>query len=160
MRYRFFLVFLLLALVSGCNLFDTEKISSEKIFEEEIQAIDWTEVDRYPIFPNCKEDLNENAQKECFIKTINIHLLENLNANKILATREISDTLLIDFEIDERGKLSILEIAMDTLMQQEFPNLKKQIIKSLDSLQPIAPAYKRGIPVKTQFSLPVVILTE
>lgn len=160
MRYRFFLVFLLIALVSGCNLFDTEKISSEKIFEEEIQAIDWTEVDRYPIFPNCKEDLNENAQKECFIKTINIHLLENLNANKILATREISDTLLIDFEIDERGKLSILEIAMDTLMQQEFPNLKKQIIKSLDSLQPIAPAYKRGIPVKTQFSLPVVILTE
>lgn len=160
MRYRFFLVFLLIALVSGCNLFDTEKISSEKIFEEEIQAIDWTEVDRYPIFPNCKEDLNENSQKECFIKTINIHLLENLNANKILATREISDTLLIDFEIDERGKLSILEIAMDTLMQQEFPNLKKQIIKSLDSLQPIAPAYKRGIPVKTQFSLPVVILTE
>lgn len=160
MRYRSFLVFLLIVLLNGCNLFDTEKISSEKIFKEEIQAIDWTEVDRYPIFPDCKEDLNENAQKECFIKTINMHLLENLNANKILATREISDTLLIDFEIDERGKLSILEIAMDTLMQQEFPNLKKRIIKSLDSLQPIAPAYKRGIPVKTQFSLPIVILTE
>ena len=77
----------------------------------------------------------------------------------MVAVREVYDTVKVNFEVASDGKLSILEIKMDTLLQKEFPNLETWLLQSIDSLQPVAPAYKRGIPVKTQFTLPVIIQT-
>lgn len=77
----------------------------------------------------------------------------------MIAVREVYDTVKVRFEISSSGRLSILEIEMDTLLQKEFPDLEMLIFNSVDSLQPVAPAYKRGIPVKTQFILPVIVQT-
>ncbi|SRX51978.1 hypothetical protein [Aequorivita sp. CIP111184] len=155
---RFHLVFLLL-LATSCQFFETEKVSSEKIFKEEMQTIDWKDVDRYPSFLNCKNTLEKPEQKECFINTISSHLYQSISHEEMIAVHDVYDTIKVDFEVGSSGKLTILEIKMDTVLQKEYPNLEKWILQSIDSLQPIAPAYKRGIPVKTQFTLPVIIQT-
>ncbi len=155
---RFHFVFLLL-LATSCQFFETEKVSSEEIYKEEIKTIDWKDVDRYPSFSNCKNSLEKPEQKDCFINTISSHLYQSINHEKMVAVREVYDTIKVNFEVGSDGKLTILEIKMDTLLQKEFPNLEKWIFQSIDSLQPVAPAYKRGIPVKTQFTLPVIIQT-
>lgn len=77
----------------------------------------------------------------------------------MVAVREVYDTIKVNFEVGSNGQLSILEIKMDTLLQKEFPDLEMWILQSIDSLKPLAPAYKRGIPVTTQFTLPVIIKT-
>jgi len=48
---------------------------------------------------------------------------------------------------------------MDSLLKNDFPNLETLIHSSIESLKPLAPAYKRGIPVKTRFTLPVIVKT-
>ena len=48
---------------------------------------------------------------------------------------------------------------VDSLISAQIPLLEKNIKKVMDSIQPIAPAYKRGIPVKTSFQLPLEIKT-
>lgn len=159
MIQRLLLVFLI-ALTTSCQFFETEKVSSEQIYEEEIHAINWTEVDTYPSFSNCENSFDKQAQRDCFINTINKHLFESISQENMLASSELSDTLLVDFEISKDGRLSILNISIDSVLKKDFPQLEKLIFKSIDSLQPIAPAYKRGIPVKTQFTLPVVISTD
>lgn len=156
---RLFLA-LLFPLATACQFFETEKIAAEQIYEEEIQAINWAEVDTYPSFSNCEDSFEKQEQRDCFINTINSHLFENISQEKILASSEITDTLLVDFEISKDGRLSILDIGIDSILKKDFPQLEKLIFNSIDSLQPIAPAYKRGIPVKTQFTLPVVISTD
>ncbi|MEM0518024.1 MULTISPECIES: hypothetical protein [Aequorivita] len=158
MTQRLFFVFLLL-LATSCQFFETEKVTSEKIYKEEIKAIDWKEVDRYPSFSNCEDKLEKPEQKNCFINTISSHLYKSISHENIIAVREVSDTVKVNFEISSDGQLHILEIKMDTLLRKEFPGLEKWIVQSIDSLKPIAPAYKRGIPVKTRFTLPVVIQT-
>tara|TARA_R110002050_G_scaffold179172_1_gene312576 strand:+ start:316 stop:795 length:480 start_codon:yes stop_codon:yes gene_type:complete len=158
MTQRLIFVFLLI-LATSCQFFETEKVTSEKIFQEEIEAIDWKEVDRYPSFSNCENTLEKPEQKECFISTISTHLYKSINHEDIVAVREVYDTVKINFEISSNGQLQILEIRMDTLLKKEFPRLENWIKQSIDSLQPIAPAYKRGVPVKTQFTLPVIIKT-
>ncbi|PHR15174.1 MAG: hypothetical protein COA40_03355 [Aequorivita sp.] len=155
---RFHLVFLLL-LATSCQFFETERVSSEELFKEEIKAIDWKDVDRYPSFPNCEDILEKPEQKACFINTINSRLYQSLGHDEMIAVREIYDTVKVNFEVSSSGQLSILEIKMDTLLQKEFPELENWILQSIDSLKPVAPAYKRGIPVKTQFTLPVIIKT-
>ena len=44
-------------------------------------------------------------------------------------------------------------------IKTEFPLLPRWIEESIDSLHPVAPAYKRGIPVATQFVLPIIVKT-
>lgn len=159
MAYRLFLVsFLLLA--TSCQLFETEKVSSEAIFEEEIGTIDWKEVDRYPSFPACESIIEKPEQKDCFINTITSHLYQSVSHKEMIAVREVYDTVKVKFEVGASGRLSILEIEIDSLLQKEFPDLEMMIFKTVDSLQPVAPAYKRGIPVKTQFILPVIVQTD
>ena len=153
------LVFMLL-LVTSCQFFETEKVSSEDIYKEEIRTIDWKDVDRYPSFSNCENTLEKPEQKDCFINTINSQLYKSIRKEAMIATREVYDTVKVNFEVSSQGELSILEIKMDTVLQKEFPHLETWLLQSIDSLQPVAPAYKRGIPVKTQFTLPVIIKTD
>lgn len=158
MSQNLLLIFLLF-LATSCQFFETEKVSSEEIYKEEMETINWKDVDRYPAFSNCENSLEKPEQKECFINTISSHLYKSISHEKMVALREVYDTVKVNFEVGSDGKLTILEIKMDTLLQKEFPNLEKWLLQSIDSLQPVAPAYKRGIPVKTQFILPVVIKT-
>jgi len=124
-----------------------------------METIDWKDVDSYPSFSNCENALEKPEQKECFINTISTQLYKSLNHEDIVATRDVYDTVKVNFEVSSSGKLSILQIKMDTVLQKEFPNLQTWLLQSIDSLKPVAPAYKRGIPVKTQFTLPVIIRT-
>lgn len=124
-----------------------------------MEAIDWKDVDRYPSFSNCDNILEKPEQKDCFINTISSQLYRSVNHEGMVATREVYDTVKVNFEVSSSGQLSILEIKIDTLLKKEFPNLEMWLLQSIDSLQPVAPAYKRGIPVKTQFTLPVIIKT-
>ena len=48
---------------------------------------------------------------------------------------------------------------IDSLLKVQIPLLATTIMEGIKTLQPIAPAYKRGIPVKTTFKLPLVIKT-
>lgn len=156
MKHSFLFVFLLI-LATSCQFFETEKVSSDEIYKEEMETIDWKDVDRYPSFSNCENKLEKPEQKECFISTISSRLYQSINNENMVAVREVYDTVKVNFEVSSKGELSILEIKMDTLLQKEFPNLETWLVQSIDSLKPVAPAYKRGIPVKTQFTLPVII---
>ena len=146
--------------MSSCQFFETEKISYEETFQEEIQAIDWKEVDQYPVFENCKSSFEKIDQRDCFARTISSQMYQSISDKNLVAVRDVYDTILVDFAVSKNGELSIMKIELDSILQNEYPNLKDWILNSIDSLELIAPAYKRGIPVKMQFSLPVVIQTD
>jgi len=157
MKYGSFMLLLMLA--ASCGYFETEKVSSEEIYKEELETINWSEVDRYPSFPGCDTIIEKPAQKACFINTVQTQLYETIDQGNLVATRKIYDTLNVNFEISNSGEISILQIKMDTVLQKEFPNLETWLLQSIDSLKLSAPAYKRGVPVKTRFVLPIIVET-
>src|SRR5690554_7193136 len=108
-----FLFVILIVLTSSCQFFETEKVSSEQIYEEEIQAINWTEIDTYPTFLNCENSFEKQDQRDCFINTINNYLFESISKQNMLSSSELADTLLVDFAISKEGRLSILCISID-----------------------------------------------
>ena len=158
---RFDILLLLLISVgfSSCQFFETEKISSETFLEEEIKAINWKEVDQYPVFQNCENETEKEQQKSCFETTIINHLYQSIQSEKTTVLKDINETIIIDFMVNEKGELSISTMKIDSVLSNQLPLLENKIIQGIDSLQPIAPAYKRGIPVKTTFKLPIVIKT-
>jgi len=156
----YILVFLVISFgFSSCQFFETEKISSETFMEEEIKAINWKEVDSYPVFQKCENETEKAKQKSCFETTLANHLYRSIQSENTTVITDINETIIIDFMINEKGELSISNMKIDSVLSNQLPLLENKIIQGIDSLQPIAPAYKRGIPVKTTFKLPIVIKT-
>lgn len=160
MKVKNFLVLVVLSvLIPSCQFFETEKISSETFLKEEIKSINWKDVDQYPVFLNCESFTEKKQQKNCFENTLSAHLYQVINSENTMVTNELNETLVLDFLVDEKGKLAITSMKIDSLLKVQIPSLAANIIEGIKILQPIAPAYKRGIPVKTTFKLPLVIKT-
>jgi len=160
MTERLLLLFLLIFGFSSCQFFETEKITKETFFETEINAINWNDVDQYPVFSECEHITEKEEQKQCFESTLSNHLYQAIPSDKILVAHDLNDTILLEFTVTILGQLSIKKMVMDSILQVEIPLFESYILRSIDSLQPVAPAYKRGIPVETTFSLPIVIKTK
>ncbi len=160
---RIHIVFMLIGigfLSSSCQFFETEKISSDTFLEEEISSINWNDIDSYPVFKEC-ETISQKAQnKSCFESTLIERLYSNLHTNPAIVKTDLDEEIWIDFTVNKKGTLAITAVKMDSILHRELPLLKDKIYASIDSIQPLAPAYKRGIPVRTTFRLPIEIKSE
>lgn len=146
-------------MLQSCDFFETKKISSETFYQEEMKLISWNDIDNYPLFKPCETLSEKTQQKSCFENTVATILTHNLQLDSIKVAQDIQSTIQVQFMISNKGVLSIDHIKIDSLTQNTLPFLEHKILQSLDSIQLIAPAYKRGIPVETSFILPIVINT-
>jgi hypothetical protein len=155
------LAYLLLVLgCTSCQFFETEKISSETFYEEELKTIDWKNVDRYPAFASCDTLSEKTQQKECFEGELAYQIQQRMTEQGVTSFQDINDTIMLSFSVSESAAITIVQMQIDSLLQRKFPHLKDSLKYSIDALQLVAPAYKRGIPVKTQFTLPIVVTTQ
>ena len=152
-------IVLILLLVSSCRYFETEKISTETFYQEELKTIDWKDVDQYPAFPKCEIYTEKQDQKACFENSLATHLRQAFSNNNAIAVRNLNDTVTLKFTINNRGKLLLTDLKMTETIHTEFPMLDRWLQEGIDTLSLVAPAYKRGVPVETQFTLPILIKT-
>lgn len=155
MRYLFVFIFILS--LTSCEYFNVKKTSSEAILEEELQTFNWNDVDEYPSFSECDESNSKAERTLCFQETITTHITDYLQKEKIVVTQDVKDTMILKFQVSNKGNLELLEAKIDALTTQEIPNIKQLLSQSLDSLPKIFPAIKRGQQVTTAFNLPIVI---
>ena len=150
------LLLLFLALAS-CEYFNVKKTSSEAILKEELQTFNWNDVDEYPSFSVCDSLTVKAEKKTCFQQVLTSHISGFLQDEIIIVTKDISDTLVLNFQVSETGNLKLIDAKIDPLTIAEIPNIKSLLTKSLDSLPRIFPAIKRGQQVKTAFELPIIV---
>lgn len=150
-------VFILVSMLVSCEYFNVKKTSSEAILKEELQTFNWNEVDEYPSFSKCDSATTKQERKQCFESILTSHITGVLQKDTIVVSQDIEDTLILQLQISEKGVLSVLSINVDSLTNQEIPNIKDLLLHGLDSLPKIFPALKRGQQVKTEFKLPVII---
>jgi hypothetical protein len=144
----------------SCEGIITQKKSSEEFLEEELKTINWNDVDTYPLFEGCNENDSKDLQKKCFETFIHNHINVHINQEQLISSVSISDTLLILLQLTAKSEVTIMDIKGDSLTFSTFPQLKQLLSESLNSLPKAVPALKRGVPVNTQFTLPLVIKTE
>ena len=149
-------IFLLLLLCS-CDYFDKRKVNADELLNEELKTVNWNEVDDYPNFETCDETEDKLSRKKCFEETLTRAIFTSLNEAGIVVTESFSDTLMMVFQISEKGELQLIEIEENELISANIPNIDSLLISGLNDLPKIYPAVKRGQQVRTQFKLPVVI---
>ncbi|HBK71482.1 MAG TPA: hypothetical protein DDZ39_07505 [Flavobacteriaceae bacterium] len=121
--------------------------------------IDFTKVDVYPIFSDCENYAEEGNQKECFEQTLLQKLSEQFNKNDLKVKKAVNDSTAIDLLIDNTGKASVVKINSPESILTNFPQLDSVVRKSVTLLPTMKPAVKRGIFVRSQYRLVVLVKT-
>ena len=154
---RNLLVLIVILSCTSCEYFNVKKTSSEAILNEELQTFNWNDVDEYPNFSACDSSETKAEKTRCFQQTITTTIANFLEAERIVVSEDIHDTLMLKFRVSQKGELVLIHAKIDSLTLQEIPNIKDLLENSLDSLPKLFPAIKRGQQVTTEFKIPVVI---
>lgn len=153
-------ILLLVICCSSCQFFETEKISAETFYEEEMAALDWREVDQYPAFQNCNSITEKSGQKSCFETSLSQQLQEAIALHKQKVVYDLLDTLHLKFTISKEGRIISDTIVLDSLVRLALPELESRLNQGISNLPTVSPAQKRGVPVTTQFTLPIILTTK
>lgn len=151
---------LLVLILASCDYFEKNKIDANTIIQEELETINWNEVDVYPTFENCEEASTKSDKKYCFENVLIKHINQNL-ANQVLVVSEsINDTILLTLNCSNTGELTINHLKIKETTRQQIQNIDSIILSGFDSLPKLYPAIKRSQPVATEFKLPIVLKTD
>jgi len=152
------IVFLLILLfATSCNYFEKKKVYPEDLLEEELQTFNWNEVDTYPTFSNCDSMPTKEDGKICFQNTLIGSVNLFLQAQNLVVSNDVKDTITLKIKIDNYGGLIIESIDMQPETIQEIPEIDSLLRQSLKGVPKIFPAIKRGQQVTTAFELPVIV---
>lgn len=154
------LVILIGLLVISCDYFEKKRVSSQTIFEKEMQTITWDAVDEYPSFSNCDTVSEQQERKYCFESTILNHVNTYLSNKNIIVSQDVQDTIHVRLTIDNKGKIQVLNIDKNPETHYLIPEIDSLLKGSIATLPKIFPATKRGQQVNTEFVLPVVVFIE
>lgn len=153
MLYRIVSLLILLLYCSSCSFFS----SDAKQHDQKLDTIvNFSKVDVSPSFIIC-DSLIDNDKTTCFRNTIHQEFTKNLSKHRFKVKNTIDEKINLDLLIDSKGKVSLQQIHSSKKVQEELPKLDSLLTISVCQLPKLRPAIKRGIPVTTQYQLPILI---
>lgn len=147
-------------LLVSCELFMSKEEQTQKVVNEKLLAIDWNDVDQYPLFDDCDEMATKPVQRECFQSVMLDYFSEALSGLEFQVDNDMNDTVYIDFLIDEHGFISVLNVEEKNTVLNEISDFNLRVSERLNDLTTVAPALKQGNPVGLRFRLPLVLNTQ
>jgi hypothetical protein len=119
--------------------------------------IDFSTVDAAPTFEACKDFIDKEKKNDCFRNTIYSHVSASLLKHSFEVRKPINEVIKVDLIIDSKGNATVLRIISSSSVKETLHNLDSLINGSVASLPTLFPAIKRGIPVTTQYQIPIQI---
>lgn len=160
MKKTILIVFLSLLLFNSCQYFDKQVPSEKELLQKELKAINWKEVDEYPSIVECEKIENKTQRQQCFFEYLTQLIQEKLDSDTLsimypeLDTIEVKVTIFANATMKFEPQFPKDSVAYDTIKIDSI--LKARLV----DFPKVNPAIKRGIPVKTQFILPVILKVE
>ncbi|MFA9188553.1 hypothetical protein AAGV33_01800 [Flavobacterium sp. FBOR7N2.3] len=158
MKHYYFL--LLFILFTSCQYFEKQVPSEKELLQKELKAINWKEVDEYPSFVDCDKLDDKTERQQCFFNLLTQLIQEKLQVDTLSVLYPELDTIEVKVTVFPNSKMKFEpqfpkdSVAYDTIKIDSILHAR------LVDFPKVNPALKQGIPVKTQFILPVIIKIE
>lgn len=157
MNSRIFSFLVLLLFCTSCNYFSFRK---ERIEIPIDSIVDFSSVDVFPSFKVCDSLMEVTEKESCFRNTIHQKIGEELAKHTIKVKNAIDETVMVKLQISEKGKIHFIKTESTVNIQKALPQLDSILQLSIANFSNIYPAIKRGIPITTEYSLPIRIKLE
>jgi len=157
---KIILIALLVALFfNSCQYFGKQVPSKEELLQKELKAINWNQVDEYPSFTACDSLTDKTQKNQCFFEYLTQLIQQKLSADTLAVLYPQLDTINVKVTVFANSTVQFEPQLNDTI-SYNAPKIDSIIKTRLVDFPKINPALKRGIPVKTQFVLPVILKIE
>ena len=157
---KFHSVFFLFFFLVSCQYFEKSIPSEEELLQKRLKEINWKEVTDYPSVAECDSILDKEQQKACFFNYLSTIIHQKMASDSLSTPTKIMDTLDVRVTIFPDATLSFEPIFKKDSVSYDKQKIDSLIKSRLTDFPKIEPALKEGIPVKTQFILPVILKME
>lgn len=153
------LFFLLLALQS-CQYFEKQVPDEKELLEQELKKINWDEVDEFPSVLQCDTIKDAEIKKQCFFDYLAQTIQERIGIDTLQMLYPEMDTIEVKVTINPDASLQFEPQFSKDSVAYDKTKIDSILTARLSDFLKVEPAIKRGIKVKTQFVLPVIIKVE
>ena len=149
-------ILLLLALsINSCQYF-SQVPNEEELLKKELESINWKQVDEFPTFSSCDSVLDKTQKKQCFFDFLTQLIQQKLSIDTLSVLYPQLDTIDVKVTISPDASMVFEPQIIDTL-SYNTTKIDSILKVRLVDFPTVHPAIKRGVPVKTQFVLPVLL---
>ena len=153
-------IFFALLLIFGSCQYIEKAPERKQLLQKELNAIDWNQVDEYPTVADCEQLSDKEQRRQCFFEYLAQAIQQRLSGDKLtvlypeLDTIDVKVTVFPDSTLKFEPRFSKDTVAYDTI------RIDSILHSRLADFPKVSPAIKRGIPVKCEFMLPVILQME
>ena len=145
-------VFLLVLGFYSCNYFSFER---KKGVQELDTVVDQTTLDVFPSFAMCDSIISKEQKTDCFRQTLHREIASKLGRDTILVKKPVEETIEVSIVVFANDRVELKSITVSEELIDQIPDLRARIEKSIQLLPKVRAAIKRGIPVTSQYKLPI-----
>ncbi len=156
-QYFLFFVFLIF---NSCQYFDKQIPSEKELLQKELKSINWKEVDEYPSLVDCEKIEDKKQRQQCFFEVLTQLIQEKLRVDTLSVLYPELDTIEVKVTIFPNATMQFEPQFPKDSVAYDKTKIDSILKIRLVDFPKINPAIKRGIPVKTQFILPVILKVE
>ena len=151
--------FLFLTTIS-CQYFEKEVPDEKEILEQELKKINWKEVDEFPSVLQCDTIKDAEIKRQCFFDYLAQTIQERIGIDTLQMLYPEMDTIEVKVIINPDASLQFEPQFSKDSVKYDKVKIDSILTARLSDFPKVEPAIKRGIKVKTQFVLPVIIKVE
>lgn len=150
----------LILLIGSCQYFDRQVPDEDKLLQQRLNEINWKEVSTYPSIAECEGILDKEQKKECFFSSMTRLLQEKLDVDTLAILYPEIDTIQVKVTIYPDATLKFEPQFMQDSVAYNKIKIDSILKARLYNFPRVEPAQKEGVPVTTQFILPVILNVE
>jgi len=151
--------FLFLTTIS-CQYFEKEVPDEKELLEQELKKINWKEVDEFPSVLQCDTIKDAEIKRQCFFDYLAQTIQERIGIDTLQMLYPEMDTIEVKVIINPDASLQFEPQFSKDSVKYDKVKIDSILTARLSDFPKVEPAIKRGIKVKTQFVLPVIIKVE
>ena len=107
---KFYINYILFLIFFSCDFTSNKELVVEDLVSNDLKTFNWNDVDTYPRFQNCDTIINKESNFDCFVNTITSNLQSNLINNSVVVNSSLSDTIIINFNVTNKGDIVLRTI--------------------------------------------------
>jgi hypothetical protein len=142
---------------TSCDYFSFKRKND---FEKIDPNIDVSSVDTPPSFGRCNSIIEKQEKTRCFYEEIHKELSASLQKQEIQVRKNINETVEVVLTIHADQKVTLKSIQASEALYEQIPEFQKMVEKAIADLPKMIPANKKGIPVTSEYRLPITIREE
>jgi hypothetical protein len=151
----------ILLLIISCQYFEKQVPDEKELLEQELKKINWDEVDEFPSVLQCDTIKDAEIKRQCFFDYMAQTIQERIGIDTLRFEYPEIDTINVKVTVNPDSSLQFeTQYPNDSIALGDKTKIDSILTSRLSDFPKVEPAIKRGVKVKTQFVLPVIIKME